>query len=79
MRARTTGSLHIDALPETRGPEQHGTTAGAKAPQQLLARRPALHQQGSGRRRRMLERMCRGAQRAMAGEQQEGTSSGGLE
>ncbi len=41
-------ALHVDPLPEARRAEEHRIAQFAKLPQQLLARRAALHEQWPG-------------------------------
>ena len=74
-------AFDVDALPETRGAEQHGVARLAEAAQQLLARRLALHQQ-----RKVAElgpavaqQLRRALQGAMAGEQHEGAAGRGFD
>ena len=72
---RSAGPCTSTPFPEARGAEQHRAAAGAKAPQQLLARRGALHQQRQVIGQLPAEPLRRMAQRAVTGEQQEGAAA----
>ena len=82
MTSRNAVALHIHALPEARGAQQHGIAIVAKPAQQLLARRLALHEQPVALARgapQGAQAHGRLGQGAMTGEQYEGSAPGRID
>ena len=69
---------HVDALPETLAPQQHGVAGFLETREELVLRCVALHQQGvvpATKPEGIGQQAARLLQRAQAGEQDEGTAA----